>query len=183
MRRGRTSASAAPQRDLVAMRVEISKMYMKRRPSGSSHVRTRASNSRRFIRCANIAVHSDSEPQLEQNLDKPVKHPAFAEYAVIKARFQDEVPPAGEFGAFRAFFSAPLCHIGGRKRRFATDDRSMPSGPSSRSDMEIELSKLSSPRIFLVRMLVFLVLCGAGRGGALQADHSRRSSPIPASTR
>jgi hypothetical protein len=36
----------------------------------------------------------------------------------------------------------------------------MPSGPSSRSDMEIEVSKLSSPRIFLVRMLVFLVLCG-----------------------
>jgi len=35
----------------------------------------------------------------------------------------------------------------------------MPSGTSSRSDMEIELSKLSSPRIFLVRMLVFLVLC------------------------
>src|SRR5437763_1271721 len=36
----------------------------------------------------------------------------------------------------------------------------MPSGHSSRSEMEIELSKLSSPRIFLVRMLVFLVLCG-----------------------
>src|SRR6516225_10210829 len=35
----------------------------------------------------------------------------------------------------------------------------MPSGPSSRSAMEIELNKLSSPRIFLVRMLVFLVLC------------------------
>ncbi|MFY9952570.1 flagellar motor protein MotA [Bradyrhizobium sp.] len=35
----------------------------------------------------------------------------------------------------------------------------MPSGPSSRSAMEVELSKLSSPRIFLVRMLVFLVLC------------------------
>ena len=35
----------------------------------------------------------------------------------------------------------------------------MPSGPSSRSAMEIELTKLSSPRIFLVRMLVFLVLC------------------------
>ncbi|WP_249158732.1 flagellar motor protein MotA [Bradyrhizobium jicamae] len=32
--------------------------------------------------------------------------------------------------------------------------------PPSRSDMEIELTKLSSPRIFLVRMLVFLVLCG-----------------------
>src|SRR6266446_9734464 len=35
----------------------------------------------------------------------------------------------------------------------------MPSGPSSRSAMEVELNKLSSPRIFLVRMLVFLVLC------------------------
>src|ERR1700760_2325421 len=31
--------------------------------------------------------------------------------------------------------------------------------PSSRSAMEVELTKLSSPRIFLVRMLVFLVLC------------------------
>src|SRR5258706_5022374 len=37
---------------------------------------------------------------------------------------------------------------------------SMPSGSSSRSAMEIELTKLSSPRIFLFRMLVFLVLCG-----------------------
>jgi hypothetical protein len=36
----------------------------------------------------------------------------------------------------------------------------MPAGPSSRSAMDIELTKLSSPRIFLVRMLVFLVLCG-----------------------
>src|SRR3981189_459320 len=36
----------------------------------------------------------------------------------------------------------------------------MPTGPSARSEMEIELTKLSSPRIFLVRMLVFLVLCG-----------------------
>src|SRR5215470_10148135 len=35
----------------------------------------------------------------------------------------------------------------------------MPSGSSSRSAMEIELTKLSSPRIFLVRMVVFLVLC------------------------
>ncbi len=35
----------------------------------------------------------------------------------------------------------------------------MPSSPPSRSAMEIELTKLSSPRIFLVRMLVFLVLC------------------------
>ena len=35
----------------------------------------------------------------------------------------------------------------------------MSSGSSSRSAMEIELAKLSSPRIFLVRMMVFLVLC------------------------
>jgi hypothetical protein len=36
----------------------------------------------------------------------------------------------------------------------------MPAMPSSsRSDMKIDLSKLSSPTIFLVRMLVFLVLC------------------------
>src|SRR6201995_2137411 len=31
---------------------------------------------------------------------------------------------------------------------------------SSRSAMDTELTKLSSPRIFLIRMLVFLVLCG-----------------------
>src|SRR3569833_1774200 len=35
----------------------------------------------------------------------------------------------------------------------------MHSAPSASSKMEIELNKLSSPRIFLVRMLVFLVLC------------------------
>ena len=35
----------------------------------------------------------------------------------------------------------------------------MQSGSSSSSAMELELNKLSSPRIFLVRMLVFLVLC------------------------
>ena len=35
----------------------------------------------------------------------------------------------------------------------------MPPGPSSRSAMEIDLIKLPKPRIFLVRMLVFLVLC------------------------
>src|SRR6266850_6856743 len=59
------------------------------------------------------------------------------------------------------FFPAPLCHIGGPEQRLlAMDDIVMPAGPSSRSAMEIELSKLSSPRIFLVRMLVFLVLCG-----------------------
>ena len=35
----------------------------------------------------------------------------------------------------------------------------MAPGPSPRSAMEIELTKLSSPRIFLVRMVVFLMLC------------------------
>src|SRR6201991_17194 len=35
----------------------------------------------------------------------------------------------------------------------------MSQNPSTRAAMEIDLSKLSSPRIFLVRMLVFLVLC------------------------
>src|SRR6185312_10111490 len=35
----------------------------------------------------------------------------------------------------------------------------MPAGPVNRSAMQIELNKLSSPRIFLVRMLVFLVAC------------------------
>src|SRR5689334_19637772 len=35
----------------------------------------------------------------------------------------------------------------------------MPQTSSSRAAMEIDLTKLSSPRIFLVRMLVFLVLC------------------------
>src|SRR6202041_2378093 len=39
------------------------------------------------------------------------------------------------------------------------DDQPMSSGPPSRSAMEIDVNKLSSPRIFLVRMLVFLVLC------------------------
>ena len=39
------------------------------------------------------------------------------------------------------------------------DDPPMPAVPPSRSAMEIDLNKLSSPRIFLVRMLVFLVLC------------------------
>src|ERR671928_1417936 len=35
----------------------------------------------------------------------------------------------------------------------------MAPNPSPRAAIEIELTKLSSPRIFLVRMLVFLVLC------------------------
>src|SRR6201987_5759572 len=36
----------------------------------------------------------------------------------------------------------------------------MPPGTSPRSSMDIEFTKLSSPSVFLVRMLVFLVACG-----------------------
>src|SRR5207248_11365222 len=36
----------------------------------------------------------------------------------------------------------------------------MPPGPSPRSTIDIDYTKLSSPSVFLVRMLVFLVLCG-----------------------
>src|ERR1700709_2921153 len=35
----------------------------------------------------------------------------------------------------------------------------MPSGPSSPSALESQRTKLSSPSVFLVRMLVFLMLC------------------------
>src|SRR5882724_3319625 len=60
-----------------------------------------------------------------------------------------------------AFFpGTAVPYWGPEQRLLAMDDIVMPSGSSSRSAMEIELSKLSSPRIFLVRMLVFLVLCG-----------------------
>src|SRR6478672_8186276 len=57
-------------------------------------------------------------------------------------------------------FSRHRCAILRPEQLLATDDIVMPAGSSSRSAMEIELNKLSSPRIFLVRMLVFLVLCG-----------------------
>jgi hypothetical protein len=36
----------------------------------------------------------------------------------------------------------------------------MPSGASPRSKLDVEFIKLSSPSVFLVRMVVFLVLCG-----------------------
>ncbi len=39
------------------------------------------------------------------------------------------------------------------------DESTMAQGSASRSSLELELTKLSSPRIFLVRMVVFLVLC------------------------
>ena len=54
-------------------------------------------------------------------------------------------------------FPAALCHIAhcAYPKQLATAP--MPPSPSSMA--EIEITKLSSPRIFLVRMLVFLVLC------------------------
>lgn len=36
----------------------------------------------------------------------------------------------------------------------------MAQGTASRSSLDVELTKLATPRIFLVRMLVFLILCG-----------------------
>jgi hypothetical protein len=69
----------------------------------------------------------------------------------VQFRFGAEIPVSDLFSRGRcAILAAPT-------RLFATDMPAMPSSP--RSDMETELSKLSSPRIFLVRMLVFLVLC------------------------
>ena len=46
-----------------------------------------------------------------------------------------------------------------RDRLFVTDDIRDALSPLLPAEIEIELNKLSSPRIFLVRMLVFLVLC------------------------
>ncbi len=86
-------------------------------------------------------------------LAKPFRKPS-------KPGFTPKFPYSPHADRNRPFFSAPLCHIEARKavpsQRMTP---AMPSGPSSRSAMEIELTKLSSPRIFLVRMLVFLVLC------------------------
>src|SRR5205085_10552545 len=85
-------------------------------------------------------------------------------YAQVKARFQCEVPLWSALvcpkSGFSELFSSQRCAILVLERGFSQRMHpSMPSGPASRSEMEIELSKLSSPRIFLVRMLVFLVLC------------------------
>src|SRR3954469_8283829 len=46
---------------------------------------------------------------------------------------------------------------GKRCRKLMVGRMTQPTG--SRPAIDIELTKLSSPRIFLVRMLVFLVLC------------------------
>ncbi|MEH2475234.1 hypothetical protein V1281_003590 [Nitrobacteraceae bacterium AZCC 2161] len=82
-------------------------------------------------------------------------------FAAVQAGFRPKFPCGPpETGALRSFFVAGLCHIAHLSFPSHTDEPTMAPGSSSRSAMEIELTKLSSPRIFLVRMLVFLVLCG-----------------------
>src|SRR4030088_1603442 len=76
-----------------------------------------------------------------------------------KPGFRPKFPFRDRNGRNR-LFSRARCAILVPEIGSPTDTSAMPSGPSSRSAMEIELTKLSSPRIFLVRMLVFLVLCG-----------------------
>jgi hypothetical protein len=71
------------------------------------------------------------------------------------------LPSLDGIGRDAGFFPATAVPYSGLKtgsqQRMSS---AMPSAPSARSAIEIELNKLSSPRIFLVRMLVFLVLCG-----------------------
>src|SRR5437667_7995542 len=78
-----------------------------------------------------------------------------------KPGFAPKFPNPAPNSPLLAFFpGTAVPYWGPQQRLLAMDDIVMPAGSSSRSAMEIELSKLSSPRIFLVRMLVFLVLCG-----------------------
>jgi hypothetical protein len=78
-----------------------------------------------------------------------------------KPGFARKFPNPAANAPLLAFLPGTAVPYWGLKQQLlAMDDIVMPAGPSSRSAMEIELSKLSSPRIFLVRMLVFLVLCG-----------------------
>jgi hypothetical protein len=78
-----------------------------------------------------------------------------------KPGFAPKFPNPAPNAPLLAFFpGTAVPYWGPEQRLLAMDDIVMPAGSSSRSAMEIELSKLSSPRIFLVRMLVFLVLCG-----------------------
>src|ERR1700729_880102 len=81
--------------------------------------------------------------------------------AITKPGFTPKFPVPATKAAQAALFSRPRCAIlAPESASLATgDDPKMASGPSPRSAMEIELTKLSSPRIFLVRMVVFLMLC------------------------
>lgn len=76
--------------------------------------------------------------------------------------FRPAVPVRAEGSGkpLQRLFSATHCAILGESAAPGKPEikNAMAAGPSPRQAMEIELSKLSSPRIFLVRMLVFLVL-------------------------
>ena len=62
------------------------------------------------------------------------------------------------YPALSAFLHHVLCHIG-RSASLTVDESLMTPGRTSPTSIELDLAKLSSPRIFLVRMVVFLVLC------------------------
>ena len=125
------------------------------------------------VRCCTIqapAIRTDSDSAIaasasryKQSCKKPVKRlrrQSFVKYAGSSSPVSPEVPYFAWDGRQPAFFPVPAVPYWVRKRYSHRMTPAMPpASPSSRSAMEIELSKLSSPRIFLVRMLVFLVLC------------------------
>jgi hypothetical protein len=81
-------------------------------------------------------------------------------YASNQARFQREVPANSVKSPAASFIPPLLCHIDARDiPRTRTDDPDMAKKTATVSAADIDVTKLSSPRIFLVRMLVFLILC------------------------
>src|SRR3984957_3021626 len=75
----------------------------------------------------------------------------------IAPRFHAEVPIRSFPPAPSSLLSRARCAILVPRKKPQQMSPAMP--PSSRSAMELEFTKLAPPRIFLVRMLVFLVLC------------------------
>src|SRR5882757_10469251 len=101
----------------------------------------------------------DKQPDGGEEEPAPAPHPQirferqrFVKRAHVQARFHAEVPFSRLDGPQLAFFPAGVPYW--RLKVFPSQrmTSAMPSGPSSRSAMETELSKLSSPRSFLVRM-------------------------------
>lgn len=81
-------------------------------------------------------------------------------YAPNQARFQREVPTDCVKSAAAPFIPPLLCHIDARDiPQTRIDDPDMAKKPAPVSAADTDVTKLSSPRIFLVRMLVFLILC------------------------
>lgn len=75
-------------------------------------LKPRANPSQQFAPVHQVREHRHPQRQrtpaeFEQNPDKPVKHPAFAEYAVIKARFRHEVPTCRWIRGVPSFFLSP----------------------------------------------------------------------------